>query len=72
MMASDDATLPLTQRDQLWQVQNTLSAHRGRHTVQAGGELRRFQMNYQQRQNGRGRFIFSARNTTVARSRPAT
>lgn len=63
MMASDDPTLPLTQRDQTFQGLDSFSLRRGRHTIQAGGEFRRFEMNYQQRLNSRGRFTFTGAYT---------
>jgi len=62
-LATDDPTLPLTQRDQLFQVLDHWSVRRGRHTFSAGGELRRFQLNYLQRLNGRGRFTFTGAYT---------
>lgn len=62
-LAADDPTLPLTQRDQLFQALDHLAATRGRHTFSAGAEYRRSQLNYQQRQNGRGRYTFTGAYT---------
>lgn len=58
-LVTDDPTFPLTQRDQLLQVLDHYSFRRGRHTVTAGGELRRSNLNYLQRASGRGRFTFT-------------
>ncbi len=62
-LATDDPTLPLTQRDQLFQLLDHFSIRRGRHTLSVGGDLRRFQMNYLQRASGRGRFTFTGAYT---------
>lgn len=62
-LATDDPTLPLSQRDQLFQVLDHWSLRRGRHTFSAGAELRRFWLNYLQRQNGRGRYTFTGAYT---------
>jgi len=59
VLASDDPTLPLTQRDHLFQALDHYSQSRGRHTFGVGAEYRRFALNYQQRQNGRGRYTFT-------------
>lgn len=58
-LTTDDPTLPQSQRDITYHVIDQFTAQRGRHTFSAGGEFRRFVMNFLQLQQGRGQFNFS-------------
>lgn len=62
-LATDDPTFPLAQRDQLFQVLDHFSIRQGRHSLTAGGEVRRTNLNYLQRASGRGRFTFTGAYT---------
>jgi len=58
-LVTDDPILPQLQRDNLWHVSESVSWARGRHTLKAGGQWTRFQLNYQQSRLARGQFIFT-------------
>ncbi len=62
-LTTDDPTLPQAQHDITYHVIDQLTVQRGRHTFSAGGEFRRFLMNFLQLQNGRGSFNFSGQFT---------
>jgi outer membrane receptor protein involved in Fe transport len=59
LITSDDPTLPIAQAGQTYQALDNWSVRRGRHTIQLGGEVRRFSMAYEQRMNSRGNFTFT-------------
>lgn len=58
-MVTDTTNRPQTQRDNIWYVSDTVSLSRGNHTLKFGGQLIRFQMDYQQSQLSRGRYTFT-------------
>ncbi len=58
-MVTDDPTLPQAQHDLTYHLLEQFTWRRGRHNWSWGGELRRFQMNFLQRLNSRGRYNFS-------------
>ncbi len=61
---TDSTFLPQTQRDNTWQLSDGVSLARGRHTWKAGGQWIHFQMNYEQSQYARGRYIFNGQFTS--------
>jgi hypothetical protein len=56
---TDSPTLPQQQRDNLWNVSDSISLLRGRHTVKFGGNLVHFQLNYLQSNLLRGRYTYT-------------
>jgi outer membrane receptor protein involved in Fe transport len=64
----DDAILPQTQRDNLWQIGHDLSLLRGSHTIKAGFLGTRFHLNYQLSRLARGQYNFTGDFTEQASS----
>ena len=64
-MVTDSPTLPQSQRDGLWHVNNTLSWQHGRHSVKAGVEFIHFQLNYLQSNLSRGQYTYTGVFTSV-------
>ncbi len=58
-MVTDSPTLPQVQRDNLWQVSNSVAVVRGRHSLKAGGSWLHFQMNYLQSNQSRGEYTYT-------------
>jgi hypothetical protein len=56
---TDPTLLPQTQRDNTWNVSDGITFLRGRHTLRAGVQWIHFQLNYEQNQYVRGRYIFN-------------
>ena len=56
---TDSPTLPQSQRDNLWNVSDSVSLVRGRHSVKFGGSLVHFQLNYLQSNLRRGRYDYT-------------
>jgi len=56
---TDDPNLPQTQRDNTWNVADSLSFIRGRHTWKVGVDWTRFQLKYQQSNLLRGRYTYT-------------
>ncbi len=61
---TDPSLLPQTQRDNTWQVSDGITLMKGRHTLRAGAQWIHFQLNYQQSQYVRGRYIFNGAFTS--------
>ncbi len=59
LITSDDPTLPLTQAGDTYQGVDRWSTRRGRHTLQAGAEIRHYSLAYQDRMNSRGYLTFT-------------
>jgi len=64
-MVTDSPTLPQVQRDNFWQVSDSLSLVRGRHTVKFGVDYIHSQLNYLQSNNVRGTYNYSGAFTSV-------
>jgi hypothetical protein len=64
-MVTDSTTLPQAQRDNLWQISDSLSVVRGRHTVKFGGSLMHYQLNYLQSNLSRGQYTYTGVFTSV-------
>ncbi len=64
-MVTDSPTLPQAQRDNLWQISDSLSVVRGRHTVKFGGSLMHYQLNYLQSNLSRGEYTYTGVFTSV-------
>lgn len=62
---TDDPTLPQTQRDNTWNLSESLSLIRGRHTWKIGFDWTHFQLNYQQSQSIRGKYTYTGAFTSV-------
>lgn len=56
---TDDPTLPQTQRDNTYNLSDSLSLIRGRHTWQIGADWSRFQFAYQQSNLIRGKYTYT-------------
>ncbi len=56
---TDDPTLPQTQRDNTWNIGESLSLVRGRHTMKVGVDWGDFQLNYQQSNRIRGEYDYN-------------
>jgi len=63
---TDDPTLPQTQRDNTWNVADSYTVIRGRHTWKLGVDWTRFQLNYQQSNLIRGRYTYTGAFTAGA------
>jgi outer membrane receptor protein involved in Fe transport len=64
-MVTDSPSLPQAQRDNLWQISDSLSVVRGRHTVKFGGSLMHYQLNYLQSNLSRGEYTYTGVFTSV-------
>lgn len=71
-LRTDDPILPRAQRDNLWQISDSISWTRGRHTIKAGFLFTRFTMAYQQSNQARGQFIFTGQLTAQLPAVPQT
>ncbi|HVV44660.1 MAG TPA: carboxypeptidase regulatory-like domain-containing protein [Bryobacteraceae bacterium] len=60
---TDDPTLPKVQRDNSWNYSDGLSFIHGAHTMKAGFQGIRFQLNYLRDQNQRGQFTYTGAYT---------
>jgi hypothetical protein len=58
-MVTDANFLPQTQRDNTWNLSDSVSIIRGRHTMKAGAQWIHFQLNYLQSKFVRGEYIFN-------------
>ncbi len=56
---TDDPTLPQMQRDNTWDLSDTVSLVRGRHTYRFGVDWIHFQMNYRQSNSVRGQYSYT-------------
>ena len=56
---TDNPTLPQSQRDNLWNVSDSVSVMRGRHSIKFGGNYVHFQLNYLQSNLRRGRYDYT-------------
>jgi Carboxypeptidase regulatory-like domain/TonB dependent receptor len=56
---TDANFLPQTQRDNTWHLSDGITVLRGRHTIRTGVQWIHFQLNYEQSQYARGRYIFN-------------
>jgi hypothetical protein len=56
---TDDPTLPQIQRDNTWNLSDTVSITRGRHTWKFGADWIYFQMNYEQSNSIRGQYTYT-------------
>jgi hypothetical protein len=63
---TDDPTLPQTQRDNTWNLADSLSVIHGRHTWRLGVDWTRFQLNYQQSNLIRGEYTYTGAFTANA------
>ncbi len=63
-MVTDSPTLPQVQRDNLWQLSDSFSLTRGRHTLKFGVDYIHSQLNYLQSNNVRGTYNFSGAFTS--------
>ena len=61
---TDSPTLPQQQRDNLYNLSDSVSLLRGRHTVKFGGSLVHFQLNYLQSNLLRGRYTYTGAFTS--------
>jgi hypothetical protein len=66
-LRTDDPILPQTQRNNQWQVSDSISLVRGRHTVKSGVEWIHAQNNYLQSRLSRGQFLFTGAFTGDSR-----
>ncbi len=64
-LVTDDPTLPQIQRDNLWNVSDSVSWTRGAHTIKTGFDWIHFQLNYQQNQMARGSFTYTGAFTSA-------
>jgi hypothetical protein len=64
-MVVDGDFFPQTQRDNTWQVSDSISLVRGRHTLKAGAQWIHFQFNYLQTQFVRGQYSFNGQFTAA-------
>ena len=64
-MVTDSPTLPQTQRDNLWQANDSFSLVRGRHVLKFGAEFIHFQLNYLQSNLARGSYTYTGVFTSV-------
>lgn len=58
-MVLDTTSRPQTQRDNIWYFSDAVTFTRGAHTLKAGVQIVRFQMDYRQSQLSRGRYTFT-------------
>jgi hypothetical protein len=56
---TDDPTLPQIQRDNTWNLSDTVSLTRGRHTWKFGADWIHFQFNYEQSNDVRGQYTYT-------------
>lgn len=63
---TDADFLPQTQRDNTWQLSDSVSLVRGRHTIKAGAQWVHFQMNYLQNEFVRGQYTFNGQYTAAS------
>ena len=64
-LVTDDPTLPQVQRDNLWNLSDTVSWTRGAHTIKAGFDWIHFQLNYQQNELARGSYTYTGAFTSA-------
>jgi hypothetical protein len=64
-LVTDDPTLPQVQRDNFWNVSDSVSWTRGAHTIKTGFDWIHFQLNYQQNQMARGSFTYTGAFTSA-------
>ena len=62
---TDTPTLPQKQRDNLWNLSDSVSLYRGRHTLKFGASFIRFQLNYLQSNLLRGSYTYTGVFTSV-------
>ncbi|HLY16616.1 MAG TPA: carboxypeptidase regulatory-like domain-containing protein [Bryobacteraceae bacterium] len=58
-LVTDDPTLPQVQRDNMWNLADSVSWTHGAHTVKAGFDWIHFQLNYQHNEMARGSYTYS-------------
>ncbi|HXM41553.1 MAG TPA: carboxypeptidase regulatory-like domain-containing protein, partial [Bryobacteraceae bacterium] len=64
-LVTDDPTLPQVQRDNLWNLSDSVSWTRGAHTIKTGFDWVHFQFNYQQNQLARGSYTYTGAFTSA-------
>ncbi|MGD0364488.1 MAG: TonB-dependent receptor [Bryobacteraceae bacterium] len=64
-LVTDDPTLPQVQRDNLWDLSDSVSWTRGAHTIKTGFDWIHFQFNYQQNQLARGSYTYTGAFTSA-------
>ena len=68
-LVTDDPTLPQVQRDNLWDVSDSVSWTRGAHTIKTGFDWIHFQLNYQQNELARGSYTYTGAFTSATAPR---
>jgi hypothetical protein len=71
-LVTDDPTLPQVQRDNLWNLSDSVSWTRGAHTIKTGFDWIHFQLNYQQTELARGSYTYTGAFTSAAGTPGAT
>jgi len=64
-LVTDDPTLPQVQRDNLWNLSDSVSWTRGAHTIKTGFDWIHFQLNYQQNELARGSYTYTGAFTSA-------
>ena len=64
-LVTDDPTLPQVQRDNLWNLSDSVSWTRGAHTIKTGFDWIHFQFNYQQNELARGSYTYTGAFTSA-------
>jgi len=63
-LVTDDPTLPQVQRDNLWNLSDSVSWTRGAHTIKTGFDWIHFQLNYQHNEMARGSYTYTGAFTS--------
>jgi outer membrane receptor protein involved in Fe transport len=71
-LVTDDPTLPQVQRDNLWNLSDSVSWTRGAHTIKTGFDWIHFQLNYQQNELARGSYTYTGAFTSAEGTSGAT
>jgi hypothetical protein len=64
-LVTDDPTLPQVQRDNLWNLSDSVSWTRAAHTIKTGVDWIHFQLNYQQNELARGSYTYTGAFTSA-------
>ena len=64
-LVTDDPTLPQVQRDNFWNLSDSVSWTRGAHTIKTGFDWIHFQLNYQQNEMARGSYTYTGAFTSA-------
>ena len=71
-LVTDDPTLPQIQRDNLWNLSDSVSWTRGAHAIKTGFDWIHFQLNYQQNELARGSYTYTGAFTSAGGAPGAT